>query len=138
MPLSGIDPEVTPRYSPLMPTLDNPKHEAFCLARVKKEPASTAYVTAGFRRNDSNAARLNRNERIKARIKELQQAPVDEFTMSRTEWLESYKRIAQKAERTGDFAAARACLREIGLATKSFYNPDGEQGGLKITVTIGE
>lgn len=123
-----------------MPALDNPRHEAFCLARVKKEPASTAYVTAGFQRNDSNAARLNRNERIKARIKELHQAPVDEFTMSRVEWLESFRRIAVKAEKAGDFAAARASLREIGLATATFYNPNGEQGaaGLKITVTIGE
>lgn len=54
-----------------MPVLENPKHERFAQERAKGLSASFAYVKAGYKRNDGNAGRLNRNEQVAARIEEL-------------------------------------------------------------------
>jgi len=55
-----------------MAALKNPRWEAFSQRRAKGESASRAYVGAGYKKNDSNAARLNGNEQVAARIAELQ------------------------------------------------------------------
>ncbi|MDT9598526.1 terminase small subunit [Sphingosinicella rhizophila] len=55
-----------------MPPLTNPRHERFAQELAKGEAASSAYVKAGYLANDSNAARLNGNERIVARVQQLQ------------------------------------------------------------------
>jgi hypothetical protein len=57
-----------------MPPLINPRHERFCQALFEGEPASTAYAKAGYAPNDGNAIRLKGNDRIKARLAELQEA----------------------------------------------------------------
>jgi hypothetical protein len=54
-----------------MGALANHKHELFAQALAKGEPASTAYVSAGFKFNDGNAIRLKGNERIQCRVVEL-------------------------------------------------------------------
>lgn len=54
-----------------MPVLSNARHEAFAQARAKGMSQDEAYINAGFKKNDSNAARLNGNERIQERIAEL-------------------------------------------------------------------
>jgi phage terminase small subunit len=54
-----------------MPILPNPKHELFAQERAKGLSAGQAYVAAGFSKNDSNAARLNRNEQVVSRVAEL-------------------------------------------------------------------
>lgn len=54
-----------------MPILSNSKHELFAQEVAKGASASAAFVTAGYAKNDSNAARLNGNERVRARIVEL-------------------------------------------------------------------
>jgi len=40
-------------------------------ATAKGVSASEAYVQAGFKKNDGNAGRLNRNEQVQSRIEEL-------------------------------------------------------------------
>lgn len=55
-----------------MPPLSNPKHELFAQERAKGVSASWAYVRAGFKRHDGNAARLSGNEKVAARIEEIQ------------------------------------------------------------------
>src|SRR4051794_27926780 len=57
-----------------MPTLINPKWERFAQARAAGETASRAYVTAGFKPNDSHASRLDGNGKVRERIAELQEA----------------------------------------------------------------
>jgi phage terminase small subunit len=52
--------------------LPNARHELFAQERAKGLTTDAAYKKAGFRANRSNASRLNSNDRIKARIKELQ------------------------------------------------------------------
>jgi phage terminase small subunit len=55
-----------------MPILPNPRHEKFAQALAKGIPASAAYEEAGYRPNDGNSVRLKGNERIGARVIELQ------------------------------------------------------------------
>ena len=54
-----------------MPVLKNPKHEAFAQAVASGVKAGVAYERAGYRRDDGNAVRLTKRDRVKARIAEL-------------------------------------------------------------------
>jgi phage terminase small subunit len=54
-----------------MPILDNPKHERFCQALAKGETGDQAYITAGYKENRGNAARLKAKESIIARVVEI-------------------------------------------------------------------
>ena len=55
-----------------MPELKNSRHELFAQNVAKGMTADAAYAAAGFTKNDGNASRLKGNERISARIEELQ------------------------------------------------------------------
>lgn len=52
--------------------LKNARHEAYCRERAKGRSIEDAYVAAGFKANRGNAGRLNANERVLARVAELQ------------------------------------------------------------------
>ena len=54
-----------------MPVLSNPKHERFAQELAKGKPASVAYVLAGYKANDGNAATLKGNQRVLERVDEL-------------------------------------------------------------------
>lgn len=54
-----------------MPVLPNPKHETFAQEVAKGKSADEAYVLAGYKRHDGNAARLRGNERVQARVDEI-------------------------------------------------------------------
>jgi phage terminase small subunit len=56
-----------------LPVLSNPKHERFAQELAKGKTATEAYQLAGYAPNDGNAARLKGNDRIEARLSELQQ-----------------------------------------------------------------
>ena len=55
-----------------MGTLTNPRHERFVQALFKGETADAAYAKAGYKPNDGNCIRLKGNERVQARLSELQ------------------------------------------------------------------
>lgn len=55
-----------------MPILRNQRHEAFAQELAAGERASEAYLRAGYRPNYGNCIRLKGNERIVARVAELQ------------------------------------------------------------------
>ena len=55
-----------------MPPLENARHEAFAQNAAKGMSLVEAYEQAGYDRNDGNAARLKGNDRVAARIRELQ------------------------------------------------------------------
>lgn len=55
-----------------MPPLENQRHERFCQALFEGKPANAAYQEAGYKPHDGNCIRLKGNERIKARVVELQ------------------------------------------------------------------
>ena len=54
-----------------MPILPKAGHERFAQGIAQGLSASAAYVAAGYSKNDGNAARLNGNEKVRARVEEL-------------------------------------------------------------------
>lgn len=83
-----------------MPALDNPKHERFCQEYAKRPNAVQAYRNAGYSaKNDdiaaSNASRLIGNEKIKARIRELNDEIYSENIMSAAEMQATLSEIAR-------------------------------------------
>jgi hypothetical protein len=56
-----------------VPTLENPRHEAFAQALARGSSATAAYVEAGYKPNRHNAAALARKQHILARVSELQE-----------------------------------------------------------------
>lgn len=75
-----------------MPILDNQRHEAFARGLAEGLSNAEAYERAGYERNDANALRLTRNDKVRVRVKELQQ----EAAKSTGYTLES---ISQKLEK---------------------------------------
>lgn len=56
-----------------MAKLENHKHELFAQALAKGMPACQAYVEAGYKANDGNASTLKGNQKVIARVAELQE-----------------------------------------------------------------
>ena len=76
-----------------MPVLPNAKHERFAQAIAKGKSASEAYVLAGYAENDSNAARLNGNERIRNRIEEILSRAAEKVAIDKAKVLEELAKI---------------------------------------------
>jgi phage terminase small subunit len=55
-----------------MPPLSNARHERFCVALSEGHSIAESYALAGYSKNTGNASRLNGNERVRARVAELQ------------------------------------------------------------------
>lgn len=89
-----------------MGVLRNQRHEAFAHGLAKGKSADEAYQLAGFKANRGNAARLNANESIRARIEELQGMAAERVVVDR-EWViaklvENVNRAMQATEITKD------------------------------------
>ncbi len=67
-----------------MAILKNPRHERFAQNLAKGMSAAEAYEKAGYKPNDQNAARLTRNDEVRARVAELM-APAVEATQATVE-----------------------------------------------------
>jgi terminase small subunit-like protein len=124
-----------------MRSLNNPKHERFAQELAKGKSASQAYVDAGYSKNDGNAIRLKGNERVQARVKELQER-VAEKVVAKTalskEWVleklpENLERALQQrrarnddGEEVGDFTyqgnVANRALELIGKEIGMFID----------------
>ena len=100
-----------------MPILKDPQHERFAQLRAEGVTIDQAYVDAGFRKNRSNASRLNSKEHIQERIKELQARIVEkhDVTMeSILNELEEARALAMKDEK-GASAAVSATMGKAKL-----------------------
>jgi hypothetical protein len=93
-----------------MPALENPRHERFAQELAKGKTATEAYVEAGFRPNDGNAARLKGNDRIAARVAEIQERAAVRVEITVAGITEKLIAIAAKAE-VKDEAAMLAVAR---------------------------
>lgn len=92
-----------------MPVLKNPKHERFAQELAKGKTATEAYVLAGYKPNDGNAATLKGKQRISDRVAEI------------------LGRAAERAEIT--VADVVSELAKIGFANMADYmrvGPDGD------------
>jgi phage terminase small subunit len=54
-----------------MPILENSQYERFAQELATGSSASAAYVAAGYKKHDSNASRLSRNDKVRSRVEEL-------------------------------------------------------------------
>lgn len=76
-----------------MPILSNPRHEQFAQALAKGKSATEAYEQAGYKPNEGNAGRLNRNEQVRARIQEIVARTSEKAEWSAADRLKSLKTI---------------------------------------------
>lgn len=56
-----------------MAVLKNPKHERFAQGLAKGKTQAEAYAEAGYAPSEPNASRLTSNEKVRARVVELQE-----------------------------------------------------------------
>ena len=94
----------------------NRRHEAFAQALAKGMTADAAYVTAGFKANRGNAARLNANESIKARVAELQaeaaKRTVEAIALTDADFI---NRLVREADHYGEGASHAARVQAVRL-----------------------
>lgn len=65
-----------------MPALLDPRYERFCQGRMLGKTIDQAYIYAGFSANRGNATRLNANESVQARIRELSEQRAKKYEIS--------------------------------------------------------
>jgi hypothetical protein len=98
--------------------LKNARHEKFAVSVAHGMPANQAYVEAGFKYNEGNAIRLKGNEKVAARIAELEQQRterVTEKTAIDAAWvLQKAVDLHNKALEEKAFSAAKGALELIG------------------------
>ena len=56
-----------------MPVLENARHERFAQALAKGKSQAEAYADAGYKPSEPNASRLTSNDKVQARLSELQE-----------------------------------------------------------------
>jgi hypothetical protein len=90
--------------------LPNQRHEKFAQSLAEGKSASEAYEAAGYTPNDGNATRLKGNERIRARVAELQECGAAEVAVTLQGLIEEATDIQTKAIADGKYSAAVAAL----------------------------
>ena len=105
-----------------MPVLDNPKWELAAQEVAKGKTQLKAIEAAGYAPHDSNASRLIGNDRVKLRIRELQEhaAMATEITLQGQ--LDKLERLLLQAEQLKQVAAAVSAV-----------DKQSELAGLKIS-----
>lgn len=91
-----------------MPALENPRQEKFARQLVKGKPPYRAYVDAGYRKHESNPYRLSENERVKARITELQERQAMKAVVTADTILQELDEARAHALQLGQTSAAVA------------------------------
>lgn len=110
----------------------------FCERIVAGDSNTAAYLAAYPKSSKaaatSSASTLLTVPNILEEIDRLKKLAENAFTMTRLEWLNSFARLAKAAEDGGDFAAAKGCLREIGLAMPGWYEPEQIDGKIEVVI----
>ena len=114
-----------------MPALKNQKREMFAQALVEGKSANQAYVSAGYKYNEGNAIRLKGNEKVSARVEELQASHVQRHNVtvdSLTNELEDARLSAMDGSRESAAISAtmgKAKIHGIGAEKHEHSGPDG-------------
>jgi phage terminase small subunit len=93
-----------------MPALTNPKHERFAIELSQGVTATEAYVIAGYKPDDGNAARLTGNDKIKARVAEIQARSAIKTEITLASLMEEAGQIQALAQADKQYAAATSAL----------------------------
>ena len=122
-----------------MPALKNQKWEMFAQALVEGKSANQAYVSAGYKYNEGNSIRLKGNEKVSARVQELQVSHVQRHNVtidSLTDKLETARLSAMDGSREAAAISAvmgMAKIHGIGAEKYEHSGPDG--GAIELDVT---
>jgi len=109
-----------------MPVLKNPRQERFAQLLSSGKTATDAYVQAGYKPSHSNGAWLARKEDISSRVAELNReafereraaaaVAAERTAVTRQSLIEMAQEIRQGAIADGQWAAAVAATKEIGV-----------------------
>lgn len=105
-----------------MPVLENQRHELFAQGLAQGKSASEAYEAAGYSHNDGNAVRLKGNEKVQARVAELQERAAVSVSLTREWVLEQLIDTVNKAKGTEDYAPANKALELLGKELGMFVD----------------
>jgi hypothetical protein len=112
--------------------LSNTKHERFVQALIKGETLAAAYVAAGYRPNEKNAARLKKNEGVAARLVELQSKVAEKVTTTAADIARQLDEDREFARTSGQAAAAVSATmgkaKVLGLISDR-HEHTGKNGG---------
>ena len=112
-----------------MPPLNNARHERFCQALLEGKSAKASYEEAGYKPHDGNCMRLRGNERVKARLAELQSEIAKENVVSVGSLLAELKSARQKATSLDQLSAVvrsiEAKAKISGLLTQKIEVTNG-------------
>lgn len=95
--------------------LSNPRHERFAQELARGKTADEAYVLAGYKQNDGNATRLKGNERILARLEELQNRAANRAEVTVESLIAEAEEVRRLAVEKGQLSAAIAAIKEKGV-----------------------
>jgi len=138
-----------------MPTIDNPKHEAFAYQIAKGLKQKEAYTLAGYAPNDSAASRLATSPVVKRRVKELKTEiyqrindamdepneetfkSLREMGLTMTWCANAFKKIYLNAVEAGQFAPANSAVANIQKmveieGTGTAIVPEDDESRIKI------
>lgn len=105
-----------------MPALTNPRHERFAQELASGKSQSEAYQLAGYEPSEPNASRLTRNDKVQARVAELQERSAAKIMLSREWVLEQLVDNAGKAKAAGDFGPSNQALNLLGKELGMFVD----------------
>ena len=95
-----------------MPVLDNPKWELAAQEVAKGKTQIGAIEAAGYAPHDSNAARLIGNDRVKLRIRELQEQAAMSVKITLEGQLAKLQEVLEQSTTLKQCSAAIAAIRE--------------------------
>jgi phage terminase small subunit len=84
-----------------MPVLSNAKHELFAQLLAKGRGQAEAYAEAGYTPSEPNASRLTSNDKVAARVAEIQGRAAIRTEITVAAITERLMRLADMAEKTG-------------------------------------
>lgn len=103
------------RERSILPLLKNTRHERFAQELAQGKTATEAYVLAGYKANDGNAATLKANEEVAARVAELQDRASIRAEITVASLLAETETARELAMALGQPSAAVAAIKEKGV-----------------------
>jgi hypothetical protein len=111
-----------------MEILTNPRHERFVQALFEGETADAAYAKAGYKPNDGNCIRLKGNERVQARLAELQEQAAKKSEVTVQSLLDELEAARARAD----------SLDQLSSVVKAISEKAKISGLLTTKIEIGE
>ena len=100
-----------------MPPLKNARHERFVQLLLQGKDATDAFELVGFQRDSGNAARLRRNPKVQARLRELQDEVAAKVPLTIEKLISELEEARLSAASKNQFAASiKAILGKAQLS----------------------